>query len=142
MPPHFTMAEAIRTSHTGRNTPDKTQADRILNTAWNMEIVRAVLGRKPITVSSWFRSPEVNSAVGGSPTSEHLLGAAVDFTCPEFGTPLEICRTLVHCAHILNYNQLIYEGTWVHISFPLDGVKGKNEVLTMKNGKYTQGLPT
>lgn len=140
MTPHFSLREATTTSTGLPNNPDPAQLERVINTAYNMEIVRAVLGRHPITVSSWFRSPQVNSAVGGVPSSEHLLGAAVDFTCPAYGSPVEICRALISVAHILNYNQLILESGWVHISFPPDGQQGKKEVLTGKAGKYLQGL--
>jgi len=139
--PHFTWAEAQTTSTGADNTiAAQVHKDRIINTAYNMEIVRAVLLRNPVTINSWYRSPAVNQAVGGSPTSEHPLGAAVDFVCPAFGIPYQICQSLVQHAYILNYNQLIYEGAWVHISFPPDGVKGNNQVLTYKNRVYHKGL--
>lgn len=139
--PHFTRAESIVTSTGLNNEPASAEhIANIFNTAHNMEIVRAILGRKPITVNSWYRSPEVNKAVGGVPNSEHALGAAVDFTCISYGSPYDICRTLIQYAHILNYNQLIYEGSWVHISFPPDGIKGKNQVLTILGGKTSNGL--
>lgn len=138
--PHFTWEEATQTSTGLPNLTSPEERARITHTAHQMEIVRAVLGRNPISVSSWFRSAAVNQAVGGVPGSEHRIGAAVDFKCPAFGTPYEIARSLLSNAHILNYNQLIYEQTWIHISFPPDGVRGKNEVLTMKNGRYTQGI--
>lgn len=138
--PHFTLAEATTTLTGIPNNPDAAQLERALNTAYNMEIVRAILERKPITITSWIRVPAVNTAVGGAPGSEHLLGAAVDFKCPSFGSPEQICRALLQCAHILNYNQLILESTWVHISFPPDGIRGKREVLTIRNGQTLQGL--
>lgn len=141
MTPHFTLEEALITNSGLPNIPTEEQKARILHTAHQMEIVRAVLNRKPIGVNSWFRSDPVNLYVGGSATSEHKDGAAVDFTCPSFGNPLEICRALLSVAWIVNYNQLIYEGTWVHISFPPDGVKGKLEVLTKVSGGYRRGLP-
>lgn len=137
---HFTVAESIVTSTGIDNMPVGTAKERVLTTAYNMEIVRAVLRRNPIKINSWYRSPAVNKAVGGSSKSEHLLGAAVDFVCPTFGSPLDICKTLVAHAHILNYNQLIYEITWVHISFPPDGQVGKKEVLTYRNNRYLQGI--
>lgn len=140
MTPHFTLAEATITSTGLPNLTSPEERERILRTAVNMEIVRAVLGHRAITVSSWFRSDAVNKRVGGVPTSEHRLGTAVDFTCAAHGTPFEVCQSLVRYSDILNYNQLIYEQTWVHISFPAKDVRGKLEVLTMKTGKYTKGL--
>lgn len=138
---HFTLAEAETTS-TGLDNRIKDQnvMARLINTATNMELVRAILGRNPIKINSWYRSPVVNKAVGGTATSEHAIGAAVDFTCPAYGTSFAVAQSLLANAHILNYNQLIYEQTWVHISFPPDGTLGKREVLTMKNGNYSKGL--
>lgn len=138
---HFTWEEARVTSTGLDNTPDTINHERaVLNTATNMEIVRAILNRLPININSWYRSHAVNKAVGGVPNSEHALGQAVDFVCPRFGSPFQIAVELSKHANILNYNQLIYEGTWVHISFPPDGTRGKKELLTMKKGKYYQGL--
>ena len=137
---HFTVAESQVTSTGLGNIPTKEHLAAIQNTATNMEIVRAILNRLPITVNSWYRSSAVNKAVGGVDTSEHAVGQAVDFVCPRFGSPFQIAVELSKYAAILNYNQLIYEGTWVHISFPPDGQRGKREILTMKKGKYYKGL--
>lgn len=138
--PHFSYAEATVTQTGLDNSPNAEQLTRIKNTALNMEIVRAVLHRKPIKINSWFRSAGVNSRVGGSSRSEHLQGAAVDFVCPSFGSAYFAAKSLILYAHIINYNQLIYEQTWVHISFPPDGQTGKREVLTYRNGKYLPGV--
>lgn len=138
--PHFTEAESRVTSTGLPNIPNEEEQSRIENTAHNMEIVRAILSRKPIHINSWFRSEAVNAAVGGSKTSEHRLGAAVDFTCPTFGSAYEVAKTLASYSSILNYNQLIYEQTWVHISFPPDGQLGKRENLTYKSGNYSRGI--
>lgn len=138
---HFTLKEA-ETTTTGLDNriKDPNIIARVINTATNMELVRAILGRKPIHINSWYRSPAVNKSVGGTSSSEHSLGAAVDFTCASYGTPFQVAQSLLANASILNYNQLIYEQTWVHISFPPDGIVGKREVLTMKNGNYSKGL--
>lgn len=138
---HFTWAET-QVTHTGLNNRPATitHEKAILNTATNMEIVRAILNRLPININSWYRSPDVNKAVGGVSDSEHAIGQAVDFVCPRFGSPFQVAVELSKYANILNYNQLIYEGTWVHISFPPDGTRGNKQLLTMKKGKYYQGL--
>ena len=65
--------------------------------------------------SSGFRCWRLNAAVGGSLTSGHPEGYCEDFWCPAFGTPLMIVRALA--ASDLKFDQLIYEHTWVHISF-------------------------
>lgn len=80
--PNFTLAEAT-VSETARarglsNQPLPAHLANMRQTAAGMEQVRALFGR-PITVTSWYRSPAVNRAVGGVPTSHHALGWAVDF---------------------------------------------------------------
>lgn len=44
-----------------------------------LEIIREALGNKPITITSGYRSPEHNKAVGGEPNSYHMKGMAADF---------------------------------------------------------------
>lgn len=109
------------------------------HTAEQMEVVRSLLG-KPIRVTSGYRSPALNRAVGSGPRSAHLTGSAVDFVCPEFGTPKEIVKFLSECP-ILAFDQLIFEGTWVHIGF---GGSNRREILTAHFGPegttYTKGL--
>ena len=85
-------------------------------TAYGLEMVRTLLGDKPILISSGYRSAALNAAVRGSQGSQHLVAEAVDFTCPAFGTPAQIVATLVKSQ--LYYDQCILEfGRWVHISF-------------------------
>jgi hypothetical protein len=56
-----------------------------------------------------------NGKKGGSATSDHQKGFAIDFTCPDFGTPLECVKKI--SASDIQFDQLIQEGTWIHISF-------------------------
>ena len=46
--------------------------------ATRMEDVRCKMGDEPIVINSGYRSPAVNKAVGGVPTSNHLTGCAAD----------------------------------------------------------------
>ena len=81
-----------------------------------MELVRNVLNGQPIMISSGYRSPEVNAAVNGSKNSQHMQGKAVDFTCPNFGSPNTIIRAIKNSG--IKFDQLILEfDSWVHISF-------------------------
>ncbi len=145
---HFTWNEVTRTSYPFSNIPPSSLWPAIKHTAEKMEQVRALLGGHAVSVSSWYRSKDVNTSAGGSPTSEHAIGRAVDFTCDEYGTPRDIVNLLSTHSAELGYNQLILElkgKTWVHISFPLLGVLPKNEVLTYtrtptQGWKYLKGI--
>ncbi len=135
---HFSLEELTITSHRNLdNTPGPELIEHLKVIAALLEVVRHdVLGDKPIHVNSGYRSVAVNAAVGGSATSDHPNGWCADFISPAFGTPLDICRAIV--AHGLKFDQLIEEGTWVHISA---SPKMRGQVMTKQGAGYRQGLP-
>jgi len=134
---HFTLAELTVTDTDEDNTPSAPALKRLTATARHMEAVRALL-KKPIIVNSGYRSPAVNKAVGGSATSAHALGYAVDFVCPAFGAPITICRAIA--ASTIAFDQLILErNVWVHISFD---PRTRQQVLTYLGSRYVSGLAT
>lgn len=140
---HFSLIEFTHSQTAKRrgidNSPPAPVLVRLRNTARMMEKVRAILGA-PIMVSSAYRSPELNVAVGGSRTSDHVTGNAIDFVCPKFGSPFDVCRELARHKAALNYDQLIHEyGDWVHISF---GPRARKQDLTILNAKqgYLTGI--
>jgi len=142
---HFALAELTVSQIAARNgidnTPNEAQTENLRRLAQTLEQVRAVLG-KPVTVNSAFRSIAINSAIGGVPTSEHCDGRAADIICPAYGTPYQVAKA-IESANI-DFNQLIYEGSWVHISIPKYGSAPKNIIMTAKfsGGKatYRNGL--
>jgi hypothetical protein len=89
-----------------------------------LQPLRDALGL-PISVSSAYRSPALNRAVGGAPDSQHLDGKAADLQCFSLSTAEFFKRTL---ALKLPFDQLIYEGgreaTWVHVSFDTARTRG------------------
>lgn len=94
-------------------------------TCYGLEMVRTLLGDKPILISSGYRSAALNVAVKGSNGSQHLVAEAVDFTCPTFGTPAQIVNAIVKSP--IQYDQCILEfNRWVHISF---NGKGRKQAL-------------
>jgi len=117
---HFTLDEFTTSQTAARlgldNTPPPEVMPALLKTAQGMEAVCVRLGGAPISVSSGYRSPAVNKAVGGSANSQHTKGEAVDFICPRFGSPADVAAALRGSG--IEYDQLILEfGRWVHISF-------------------------
>ena len=116
---YFTLQELTKSQYATRkgisNIPTGQEMLNLVATAAKMDEVRKLLG-KPIYVSSGFRNPAVNEAVGGSPTSSHLSGQAIDFTCPEFGTVQEVFDAIRKSA--LRYDQVLNEfDAWCHLGF-------------------------
>jgi len=141
--PHFTLAEFTRSERAERLGLDNSIPNNLMSNANRMamlmEQVRSILGNKIIVVNSMYRSPAVNKAVGGSRTSYHLKALACDFVCPSFGSPYDIAFRL-HLDTKLIYDQLIYEGTWVHWGLNELDKKPRMQVLTMRKGKYYNGI--
>ena len=116
---HFTLDEATFSSTAVRmcidNQPSSVQLVAMNIAAQGMEVVRQILGSRAIKIDSWLRADAVNKAVGGAKNSAHLFGYAIDFICPDFGTPLEIVKAIRESG--LKVDQCIQEGKWVHVSF-------------------------
>lgn len=118
--PHFTLDELTHSQTAARlgllNDPGPQELAALKRTAIGLEAVRVRLGGAPILISSGYRAPAVNRAVGGSTNSQHIRGEAVDFTAPRFGVPRQIVDALADSE--VPYDQLILEfDRWVHISF-------------------------
>lgn len=117
--PHFDLNEftfsqnAVR--HDVDNTPSPEIVARLVKVAHGLELVRAYLGNRAVRISSGYRCDELNALVGGSKTSAHTQGWAVDFTVKEL-SPAEVVRKIAEST--LQFDQLIEEfGQWVHMSF-------------------------
>lgn len=142
-PIEFTLEEMTVSQTAARlginNVPKGAVLDNLRSTAIKMVEVRKLLGNKPIIVSSGYRSPELNKVIpGSSDTSAHTKGYAVDFTCPGFGTPLEICEAIAKSRTMDSVDQLIHEfGSWVHISFD---PRNRRQVLTINRSGTKKGL--
>ena len=143
---HFSLAELTVSATAARkrisNAPPPLVIDTLILTADRMEKVRALLGDHPIIVLSGYRSPAVNAAVGGSKSSAHMTGHAVDFICPRFGTPAQVAAHLAK--HLTGFDQLIEEfGEWVHVGFG-PGRRGQKLTARKVNGRtvYSPGIKT
>jgi zinc D-Ala-D-Ala carboxypeptidase len=146
---HFTLEEFTRSSIALRkgidNTPPDDIMDNITMTAMGLERIRKVLG-KSMHINSGYRSLKLNAAVGGRavPPSDHTLGLAADFVCPDYGSPREVCKAIERYREEIGYDKLIMEGDWVHVSFPAFPLEPRLESLTANFSKgattYSKGI--
>lgn len=122
---HFTLEEMTKSETAIKiginNTPTQTQIDNLTTLCGKvLEPIREHF-EKPIIVSSGYRCRNLNVAIGGSKTSQHCYGQAVDIN--NKGTEILNAQLFFWIKDNLEFDQLIWEfGTskepdWVHVSF-------------------------
>lgn len=129
---NFTLAEFTASQTAARKGIDNTLPGELLpnarHTAKKLQDVRSFLGNRPMHITSGYRCPALNRAIGGSRLSAHMMADAADFVCPTFGSPIQIVRKLAK--ELYDFDQLILEfDEWVHVSFAADC---RGEVLTIR----------
>jgi hypothetical protein len=103
--------------------------------------------RCPIHISSGYRSKELNQAVGGSSSSQHCQGEAIDIDMD--GTPNGVTNRMVFdfIKDNLEFDQLIYEfgdkqnPDWVHVSYESSGKQRKQILRAVRTNGKTSYLP-
>jgi zinc D-Ala-D-Ala carboxypeptidase len=128
---HISFKEATFTNRNLPNVPNETQLKAMeLVAVMCFEKIRKWYG-KPIKINSFFRSLEVNKAVGGASTSQHTKGEAIDLTA---GSREENKKIFEWAKANLTFDQLIFEygddsgPDWVHISYR----SGKNRMQVLR----------
>lgn len=117
---NFTYKEVIGSETATRlgidNSVDKKHMDNVMKAVCGMQAVRKLLGC-PIKVNSWYRCEELNVAVGGSKTSKHREGFAVDFV--PSGLNLQTAYNTIKNNSSIEFNQLIIYPSrgFIHIDF-------------------------
>lgn len=148
---HLSLAEVTRSDSAKRrgisNMPTPAHIENFKLLAENVfEPIRKHFG-KPIHISSGYRSDALNKAIGGSKTSQHCTGEAIDIDMD--GSAHGITNKMVfdYIKDNLNFDQLIWEfGTasnpdWVHVSYESTG-KQRNQILrAVKSGGATSYVP-
>lgn len=99
-----------------------------------LEPLRSELG-VPIIVTSGYRSPELNMAVGGAKYSLHTEGKAADIITPGFS--LKEAFKIIDMK--INYDKVIYEagpgGNWIHVSYSHGSNRRIPLIASFRNGR-------
>ena len=141
---HFSLAEFVRSA-----TAQKLGIDNSLDTSAKADqtIVRNLKALsenileplrnyacQPIVISSGYRCPALNKAVGGSKMSQHLTGEACDIHIPSISQGRLWLEWIMDNT---SFDQLIWErnkgGThWIHVSYKADPTKNRQQVIRMR----------
>lgn len=110
-------SETARRLNIDNNVPNEL-FDNMMNSTVGIQRVRDLL-KIPMRINSWYRSPELNSNVGGAIKSAHLKCLAVDFVPIRMN--INEAYELISKSDI-QFDQLILErnsagSVWIHISF-------------------------
>lgn len=130
MPKYFKLAEFTYSLTAYKlkidNTPNDEEKAHIEELMDFMDGFRAFWGG-PLLVTSGYRCPELNAAVGGAKTSAHQYGYALDFT-PANNKKLECYEKFKEYLKDKDFDELLLErnskgSTWIH--FALKSIQGK-----------------
>jgi hypothetical protein len=147
---HLSLSEVTRSETAKRkgisNTPTAEHLDNFKLLAEKVfEPIRLHFG-VPIHISSGYRSKELNDAIGGSQTSQHSKGQAIDIDMD--GSTNGVTNKMIYdfIKEKLDFDQLIWEfGTdsnpdWVHVSYTKTGNR-KQKLKAVRSGGKTTYLP-
>ena len=147
---HFGLAELCKTKTGIENVPNEAQVENLKRVCRWLEQLRLRYNQMrnekgemrnevreyPIIINSGFRSPEVNKAVGGVPTSNHLTGCAVDIRCIGMEQALRYAAILLDISDMSreDFDELLIEQTskslWIH--FAVRPFANRRKVRLMK----------
>ncbi len=142
---NLSLAEVTKSTTAKRLGIDNTPDDE-----WVIENLRAIADvifqplrdsfRCPIFVSSGYRSPDLNAAIGGSKRSQHMEGRALDLDADVYGgcTNSEIFNWI---RENVEFDQMVWEfgdednPDWVHVSYVRDGVNRKRCLKALRDDR-------
>jgi hypothetical protein len=127
---NFSLEEFLVSQTAERHDIDMTPPQHIIDNLRDLCVtvlqpIRTVVD-SPLIISSGYRPPELNSLIGGSPTSAHRFGRAADFGVVGLSA-VEVCDLVIDLD--LVWDQLILEfRRWVHIG--ISDVLPRQQALT------------
>jgi len=148
---HLSLAEVTRSDSAKRNrisnepTPAHLENFKLLAEKV-FEPIREHF-KVPIHISSGYRSAALNKKIGGSLTSQHCSGEAIDIDMDGSASGVTNKQVFDFIKQHLNFDQMIWEfGTdsnpdWVHVSYESTGKQRKQVLKAIKQGGKTSYVP-
>ena len=136
---HFTLGELCKTSVKTKdgNIPSHVYIENLKRLCRWLETLRDEWNRRygdgddPIIINSAYRSPQVNKAVGGAATSNHLTGCAADIRCKGIEQAIRYAFILLYISDESkeDFDELFIEQSaksiWVHFAVRPEGNRRK-----------------
>ena len=126
---NLSLAELTFTKQPLPNSPSTFV---IINLCWGVHQVLQPLRNHlgvPITITSGYRSAEVNKAVGGVPSSQHLTGCAADCVV----SSAVFNKAIDYITRNLPFDQLLIGKSFFHVSWTPFGIPRRQRIDNFYN---------
>lgn len=129
---YFSLSEFLNSATAKRlridNTPTFEVVDNLNKLAVYLDGIREKVG-KPILISSGFRCPVLNKAVGGVPNSQHQRGLAADLICADMESLEKVLRETGGFDQLIKEHRKGSKSFWFHVSVCARNGKPRNQII-------------
>ena len=129
---YFSLSEFLNSATAKRlridNTPSFEVVDNLNKLADYLDGIREKVG-KPILISSGFRCPVLNKAVGGVSNSQHQKGLAADLICADMESLEKVLRETGGFDQLIKEHRKGSKSFWYHVSVPPRNGKPRQQII-------------
>lgn len=129
---YFSLSEFLNSATAKRlkidNTPTFEVVDNLNKLADYLDVIREKVG-KPILISSGFRCPVLNKAVGGVSNSQHQKGLAADLICADMESLEKVIRETGGFDQLIKERRKGSKSFWYHVSVASRNGKPRQQII-------------
>jgi hypothetical protein len=129
---YFSLSEFLNSATAKRlgidNTPTFEIIDNLNKLADYLDAIREKVG-KPILISSGFRCPVLNKAVGGVSNSQHQKGLAADLICADMESLEKVLRETGGFDQLIKEHHKGSKSFWYHVSVAPRNGKPRQQII-------------